>query len=126
MTPSQTPSATPAETPSATPSPSASPAGSGRLIVVEAVSAPNPTTDGRIRMSVQLEGPADALRYGLYSTNWVKVLAGSHAGPLGAGWHSFGVDAEALPNGAYYMVVWADRDDGVVSPRKVVKLFLLR
>jgi hypothetical protein len=94
--------------------------------VSAALAAPHPVTEDRIRMAVQLEGPADALRYELYSVNMVKLLSGEQRGAVGAGWNRLTVDAAVLANGAYYMVITATRDNGVLSPRKSVKLFVLR
>jgi len=60
---------------------------------------PNP---GAQTVRLLLDGPADSVELGLYSTALVKVGQASLSGPLGPGWVSISLPWAGLPPGLYY------------------------
>lgn len=120
---SQTLTATPTATAT-----SATPAfvSGGPLVIDSALVVPNPVIGNITTISVQMGGSADELRWSIYTAAMVKSLSSSQVGQISAGWHSLTIDVSGLPNGLFYIVVNAVKSGGEVSPRKLVRMMILR
>jgi hypothetical protein len=90
------------------------------------LAVPNPVVGAAATLSVQLAGPADELRWSVYTAAMAKACGGAQAGQLQAGRNNLAMDLSGLPNGLFYAVVSAARSNGEVSERRIVKILILR
>lgn len=112
--------------PTATATPTGGSAFSGELVIDEAQMASNPVTGDFATLSLHLQGRADGLKWSVYTAALNLVAKGSDTGSFGPGWMTLTLTTVGWPNGTYYVAVKAARDPKVESPKKVVKLYLMR
>jgi hypothetical protein len=125
--PTLTPTADFTQTLTATPSPSVTAfISGGPLVIANALIAPNPVAGSVPRISVMMEGSADGILWSVYTSAMVKVLSVPQDGKISAGWHNLPMDVSSLSNGVFYVVVTAYRAGAEPSPRKLIKMMILR
>ena len=78
--------------------------------MLETVPAPNPYFVDNAWVSVKLKGGAEKLEVRLYSAAYNFVTRFENEGPYGEGWVNLPLVLDDLPNGVYFIEVWAYRE----------------
>jgi hypothetical protein len=101
--------------------------GDAPLVISDVAVAPNPVTDGRVRLRVRLEGDAQSLEVGIYTVALVRVVSMTREGSyLGGGaWNQVDVPLPSgSANGLYHLEVTALRGNKKSRP-KLARLFVM-